>query len=241
MRFDILTLFPEMFRTPFDESIIKRAKDRGLIEVVCHQIRDFAKDRHRTVDDSPYGGGAGMLMKPEPLAACIENARNLNPDAMVILTSPQGERFTHSMASRISTESGLIIICGRYEGVDERVVELFVDNVVSIGDYVLSGGELPAMVIVDAITRLIPGVLGSDESAQMDSFTNGLLEYPHYTRPPVFRGVPVPEPLLSGNHSLIESWRRQQSLLRTMQRRPDLINTADLDEDDMKLLEESGS
>jgi len=236
MRIDILTLFPDMFRTPFDESIIKRACDKGLVEIATHQIRDYTTDRHRTVDDAPYGGGAGMLMKPEPLAACIETARQMNPGARVLLTSPQGEKFSHAMASELSAESGLVIICGRYEGIDERVVDLFVDRVVSIGDYVLSGGELAAMVIVDTVTRLIPGALGSDESAASDSFSDGLLEHPQYTRPPQFMGLSVPEPLLSGNHAVINRWRREQALRRTMERRPDLLNELELDSLDRKYL-----
>ncbi len=239
MRIDILTLFPDMFRTPFDESIIRRAQDKGLLTIVTHQIRDYATDRHRTVDDSPYGGGAGMLMKPEPLASCIESAKEKNPEARIILTSPQGERFSQRMASELSLDKGLIIICGRYEGIDERISEIFVDRVLSIGDYVLSGGELAAMVVVDAVTRLLPGALGSDESAVTDSFSNGLLEYPQYTRPPVFRGHEVPEPLISGNHAIINRWRRQQSLKRTLERRPDLLDDVTLDEQEMKYLAET--
>lgn len=237
MRFDILTLFPEMFSSPFDESIIRRARDKGIVEIITHQIRDFAEDRHRTVDDSPYGGGAGMLMKPEPLAACIKHVSQFNKDAKVLLTSPQGEKLSHSMAYELSKQPGLIIICGRYEGVDERIVELFVDKMISIGDYVLSGGELAAMVVVDSVTRLLPGALGSDQSAVSDSFCNGLLEYPQYTRPPEFMGLEVPEALLSGNHSMIELWRRRESLKRTLERRPDLIEEAQLDVRDIEYLE----
>ncbi len=236
MTFDILTLFPEMFRGPFDESIIRRGQDKGLIKIGLHQIRDFATNKHQTVDDSPYGGGAGMVMKPEPLAACIEAARQQNPHALVLLTSPKGVPLTHRLAVDLAAKPGLIIICGRYEGIDERVHQLFVDLEVSIGDYVLSGGELAAMVVVDAVTRLVPGVLGSDESAATDSFSDGLLEYPQYTRPPEFNGLQVPEVLLSGNHALIAQWRRQQALRRTAAQRPDLLQTAPLTECDRTFL-----
>ena len=236
MKFDILTLFPEMFRGPFDESIIRRGQDKRLIQIGLHQIRDYASDRHHTVDDSPYGGGAGMVMKPGPLAACIEAVRQHNPDATVLLTSPRGTALRHQLAVDLVKKPGLIIICGRYEGVDERIRERYVDLEVSIGDYVLSGGELAAMVVVDTITRLVPGVLGSDESAMTDSFSDGLLEYPQYTRPPEFCGLNVPEVLLSGNHALIEKWRRQQALQRTAEHRPDLLQTAPLTERDRRFL-----
>lgn len=236
MKFDILTLFPEMFRGPFDESIIRRGQDKGLIQIGLHQIRDHATDKHHTVDDSPYGGGAGMVLKPEPLAACIEAARLQNPHATVVLTSPRGVPLSHQLAVDLASKPGLIIICGRYEGIDERVRELFVDQEVSIGDYVLSGGELAAMVIVDTVTRLVPGVLGSDESAATDSFSDGLLEYPQYTRPYEFRGLAVPDILLSGNHSLIAQWRRQKALQRTSEQRPDLLTSAPLTAPDRKFL-----
>jgi tRNA (guanine37-N1)-methyltransferase len=223
MKFDILTLFPDMFRGPFDESIIRRGQDKGLIRIGLHQIRDFTLDRHHTVDDPPYGGGSGMLMRPEPLAACIEAVKNEHEKAPVLLTTPQGRPFNHKMAQELSREPGLIIICGRYEGIDERIREQYVDAEVSIGDFVLSGGELAAMVIVDAVTRLIPGVLGSDESATTDSFSDGLLEYPQYTRPAEFKGRSVPAVLLSGNHAEIARWRREQALKRTARQRPDLL------------------
>ncbi|MFZ3209015.1 MAG: tRNA (guanosine(37)-N1)-methyltransferase TrmD [Geobacteraceae bacterium] len=238
MKFDILTLFPGMFVTPFSESIIRRAVDKGLIDIRLHQIRDYTTDRHRTTDDYPYGGGAGMVMKVEPLAACIEATRSECPRARVILTTPQGRPFDQATAVRLAREEELVIICGRYEGVDERVMELFVDEEISLGDFVLTGGELASMVIVDAVTRLLPGALGSEESAATDTFADGLLEYPQYTRPPEFRGLRVPDVLLSGNHLEIARWRRRQALQRTMRRRPDLLATARLDSDDKRYLQE---
>jgi tRNA (guanine37-N1)-methyltransferase len=238
MKFDILTLFPGMFDGPFGESIIRRAVDSGLIDIRLHNIRDYAFDRHRTTDDSPYGGGAGMVMKVEPLAACIEKVKSDRPAARVILTSPRGKPFDQGLAAELSREEGLLIICGRYEGVDERVRELLVDDEISLGDFVLTGGEVAAMVIVDAVSRLIPGVLGSDQSAAEDSFSDGLLEYPQYTRPPEFRGMAVPEMLLSGNHREIARWRRQMALQSTWLKRPDLLASALLDEEDRKYLRE---
>jgi tRNA (guanine37-N1)-methyltransferase len=238
MKFDILTLFPGMFDGPFDESIIRRAVDSGLIDIRLHNIRDYAFDRHRTTDDYPYGGGAGMVMKAEPLAACIEKVKSDRPAARVILTSPRGKPFDQGLAAELSREKELLIICGRYEGVDERVRELLVDDEISLGDFVLTGGEVAAMVIVDAVSRLIPGVLGSDQSAAEDSFSDGLLEYPQYTRPPEFRGLAVPEMLLSGNHRDIARWRRQMALRMTCLKRPDLLSTALLDEEDRKYLRE---
>lgn len=236
MRFDILTLFPDMFRGPFDESIIRRGQDKGLIRIGLHQIRDYALDRHHTVDDAPYGGGAGMLMKPEPLAACIQAAKKVNPGAPVLLTTPQGKQLNHAFAQELSRQPGLVIICGRYEGVDDRIRRRYVDYEVSLGDYVLSGGELASMVIVDTVTRLIPGVLGSDESALTDSFGDGLLEYPQYTRPPVFDDMSVPDVLLSGNHAEITRWRRQQALKKTIEQRPDLLKNAELSGNDQLFL-----
>ncbi len=238
MKFDILTLFPSMFDGPFSESIIKRAIDKGLFEIGVHNVRDYASDRHKTTDDYPYGGGAGMVMKVEPLAATIEAARQGNPMAKVILTTPRGHQFNQTMARDLSRENGLIIICGRYEGIDERVRELFVDYEISLGDYVLTGGELAAMAIVDAIARNIPGVLGSGESASGDSFSDGLLEYPQYTRPPEFRGLSVPQVLLSGNHGEISLWRRRQTLKRTFTVRPDLIVSANLTEEEKNYIRE---
>lgn len=236
MKFDILTLFPDMFSGPLTESIIKRAVEDGLIQVQLHNIRDYAFDKHKTADDYPYGGGAGMVMKVEPLAACIEEVLSLRPTARVILTTPQGRPFTQAVAQELARESELLIICGRYEGIDERVRALFVHDEISIGDYVLTGGEIAAMVLVDAVSRLIPGVLGSEESAIGDSFSDALLEYPQYTRPAEYRGLSVPEVLLSGNHAAIALWRRQMALRQTWQKRPDLLPSARLTEKDRKYL-----
>ena len=238
MKFDILTLFPAMFDGPFRESIVKRAVEEGLIDIRLHDIRAFATDRHKTADDSPYGGGAGMVMKVEPLAAAIEAVKAERPTSRVILTTPRGKPFDQAIACEMAKEEALLIICGRYEGVDERVRELFVDDEISLGDFVMTGGEMAAMVIVDAVSRLIPGVLGSADSAAADSFSDGLLEYPHYTRPAEFRGVKVPEVLLSGNHQEIAWWRRQQALQKTLMVRPDLLAIARLTEKDKKYLQE---
>jgi len=238
MKFDILTLFPAMFDGPLTESILKRASEKGLIEVALHNIRDWALDRHATADDSPYGGGAGMVMKVEPIAGAIEAAKENNPNSKVVLTTPGGRPFNHAVAEELSREEGLIIICGRYEGVDERVRTLFVDDEISLGDFVLTGGEIAAMVIVDAVSRLVPGVLGCDESAQYDSFADGLLEYPQYTRPPEFRGEKVPDILLSGNHAEIAKWRRKESFRRTLASRPELLEGIELSKADRKLLAE---
>lgn len=238
MRFDILTLFPDMFAGPFDSSIIKRGKDKKLIDIEIFNIRDWATDRHQVTDDAPYGGGAGMVMKPEPLTRCIEVAKNRHPGSTVVMTSPQGRRLTHGIASELAARDGLIIVCGRYEGIDERVRTLCIEDEISLGDFVLSGGEIAAMAIVDAVTRLVPGVLGSGESAECDSFCDGLLEYPHYTRPPEFRGLTVPDILLSGNHELIRKWRRRESLRTTRRLRPDLLSALNLTREDKKLLAE---
>jgi tRNA (guanine37-N1)-methyltransferase len=236
MKIDILTLFPPMFDGPFSESIIKRAVGKGLLEICLHNIRDYAVDKHKTADDYPYGGGAGMVMKVEPLAACIEAVKPVGRNAKVILTTPRGRPFNQQTARELSEEDALVIVCGRYEGVDERIKELFVDYEISIGDYVLTGGELAAMVIVDSVTRLIPGVLGSEDSVVVDSFTDELLEYPQYTRPPEFRGLTVPQVLLSGNHGEIARWRRCQSLKKTFETRPDLLASAHLAENDKAYL-----
>jgi tRNA (guanine37-N1)-methyltransferase len=232
VRFDILTLFPKMFEGPFDESIVKRAVDSGLVSIFIHNIRDFTHDKHRTVDDSPYGGGSGMLLKPEPLFEGVEAIRaEINDDsAPVILLTPQGRLLCHEVAQELSTRSSLILICGRYEGVDERVREHLATDAISIGEYVLTGGELAAMVVMDAVARLLPGVLGSEEAARDDSYSNGLLEYPQYTRPAEYRGWQVPEVLLSGNHQEIARWRGEQAIKRTLERRAGLPGKAGVKE-----------
>ncbi len=238
MKFDILTLFPNMFRSPLQESILGKAIEKGLLQVRTINIRDFAEDKHKVVDDAPYGGGQGMVLKAEPIARAIEWAKSQDPSGWTIYLTPQGKVFNQKMAQELSRRSYLILLCGRYEGIDERVKELFVDEEISIGDYVLTGGELAAMVLVDAISRLLPGVLGSDRSAQEDSFIQSLLEYPQYTRPSVFRGKEVPKVLLSGDHAAIARWRRMEALRRTWIRRPDLLEKANLSEGDRKLLKE---
>ncbi len=238
MRIDILTLFPEMFAGPFGSSILKRAIDRSLLEVRLHNIRDYTHDRHHVVDDTPYGGGAGMVLKPEPVSEAVEAVRAMaDTEAPVILLSPAGRLFTHTLAAELAQQPRLILIAGHYEGVDERVKAL-IDDEISIGDYVLSGGELPAMVLTDAVARLVPGILGSSDSNLDESHSEGLLEYPHYTRPPEFRGMEVPPVLLSGNHAEIARWRRRESLKRTLLRRPELLNKPALSKTDLKMLEE---
>ena len=224
MRFDVFTLFPEMFTAYLNESILKRAREAGLLEVSLHNIRDYTTDKHRTTDDEPYGGGGGMVMKPEPIFAAVEGVLGAPPSCPVILLTPQGRTFSHRVALELSQHEHLALLCGRYEGVDERVREHLVTDEISLGDFVLTGGELPALAVIDAVSRLIPGVLGDPEAASKDSHASGLLEYPHYTRPPEFRGWEVPEVLRSGNHAEIEKWRREQSEERTRQRRPDLLD-----------------
>lgn len=238
MRFDILTLFPNMFASPFQESILGRAIEKGLIEVRTINIRDFALDKHRMVDDTPYGGGQGMVMKVEPIARAIEQLKSEDPAVRAIYLTPDGKPLNQEKVKELASQTHLILLCGRYEGVDERVRELFIDEEISIGDYVLTGGELAAMVLIDAISRLLPGVLGSDQSAEEDTFYHSLLEYPQYTRPANFRGYEVPEILLSGNHQAISLWRRREALRRTWRRRPDLLSRASLSEEDKKILEE---
>lgn len=236
MRIDLLTLFPGMFSGILSESILKRAMDKGLVHISTWNIRDFALDKHRIVDDYPYGGGAGMVMKPEPLAAAIMAAK-AQTSARVIYMAPQGCPLTQAKARQLALESHLIILCGHYEGIDERVRTLLVDEEISIGDYVLTGGELPAAVLVDSVVRLLPGVLGSELSTQEESFSEGLLEYPQYTRPPEFMGLMVPEVLLSGNHKEIAKWRREQSLRITWERRPELLARANLGKLDQRFLQ----
>lgn len=244
MHIHILTLFPNMFTGPFSESIIKRAIDQGLVEIAIHNIRDYTSDRHHVVDDYPYGGGPGMVLKPEPIFAAVAAIRGEcgesekgDAELPVILLTPQGRLFDQRAAEELAKYEELILICGHYEGVDERVREHLVTDEISIGDYVLSGGELAAMVVVDALVRQMPGALGSEESAGEDSHSSGLLEYPQYTRPQSFRGWEVPEVLLSGNHAAIARWRREQSLLRTIKRRPDLLERAALSDEERMLLE----
>jgi tRNA (guanine37-N1)-methyltransferase len=220
MKIDVLTLFPGMFSGPLDESIIKRAREAGLLELRVHQLRDYAHDRHRTVDDRPFGGGPGMLLKPEPIFEAVESIAN--PNTHIILLSPGGRLFSQAIAHELAQKQELLLISGHYEGFDERVRERLAHDELSIGDYVLTNGSLPAMVIIDAVTRLLPGVLGAAESMQDESFSQGLLEYPQYTRPAEFRGMKVPEVLLSGNHAQIAQWRNEQAQLRTNERRPDL-------------------
>jgi tRNA (guanine37-N1)-methyltransferase len=237
MRIDILTIFPGMFRGPFEESIVKRAVEKGVVQIFLHDIRDYASDRHRTVDDYPFGGGQGMLMKPEPLFAAVEDVQGQAPErGPIVLLTPQGRLFEQGVAVELAGHDRLILICGHYEGVDARVHEHLTTDEISVGDYVLSGGELAAMVVVDAVVRQIPGALGSPLSSADDSFAQGLLEHPQYTRPAEFRGMSVPEVLLSGNHGEIARWRRQQSLLRTAQHRPDLLARADLTEEEKQWL-----
>jgi tRNA (guanine37-N1)-methyltransferase len=236
MHFDVFTLFPDVFTPYLGTSILQRAQDARLIEVQLHNIRDWTTDRHHVCDDMPYGCGGGMVMKPGPIFTAIESILGTPPSCPVILLTPQGRVFTQAVAEELSQQPHLALLCGRYEGIDERVREHLVTDEISIGDFVLSGGELPALVLIDAITRLIPGALGDPEGAWDDSHTTGLLEYPHYTRPNEFRGWRVPEILLSGDHARIANWRRQQALLRTRQRRPELLEKADLSQNDRDFL-----
>ncbi|HEX2621828.1 MAG TPA: tRNA (guanosine(37)-N1)-methyltransferase TrmD [Phototrophicaceae bacterium] len=235
MRIDVLTLFPEMFEGPMTASMMWKARDRGLLELHLHDIRDHTTDKHRTADDIPYGGGGGMLMKVDVLANTIEAVKT-QPETPVIFMSPQGRLLSHQVAAELAQHERLIILCGHYEGIDERVLDLFVTDEISIGDYVLTGGELAAMVVIDALTRHIPGVLGAEGAHERDSHADGLLEGPHYTRPQVFRGMEVPRILQNGNHHDIERWRRRQALRRTWRNRPDLLLTASLEEEDKYFL-----
>ncbi len=239
-RFHVLTIFPAMFASPFSEGIMARAIANELVEVRPHDIRDHARDNHRTVDDYPFGGGPGMLMKAAPLFDAVEAARSSarNPDCPVILLSPQGRPLTQAAVEELARVPEMVLVCGRYEGVDERVRDHLVTDEISIGDYVLSGGELAAMVLIDAVCRLLPGVVGSIASTEDDSFTTGLIQHPQYTRPAEYRGWRVPDTLLSGNHAEIARWRRRESLRKTLRRRPDLLETAELSDDDEKYLRE---
>jgi len=240
MRIDLITVFPEMIAQAVEFGVIGRAKDKGLLEIVTHDLRSFTKDRHRSVDDYCYGGGPGMLMKPEPLFEAVESIQYECNSRKVILLSPQGKLFNQEMARQLSLMDHLIMICGRYKGVDERVCEYLVTDEISIGDYVLSGGEIPALVLVDAVSRLLPGALGNYESAQDDSFSDGILDCPHYTRPAEYRGMSVPEILLSGDPQKISKWQRQQALMRTLRKRPDLLKLDTLSEDDLEFLKTLG-
>jgi tRNA (guanine37-N1)-methyltransferase len=237
MRFDIFTLFPEIFPSYLDASILSRARERDLLDVRVHNIRDWAADKHQVTDEPPYGGGGGMVMKPEPIFAAVESVLGQPPACPVVLLTPQGELFDQARAERLAAYDHLALIAGHYEGVDERVREHLVTEEISIGDYVLTGGELPALVVIDALTRLLPGVLGDPEAAAKDSHASGLLEYPHYTRPDTFRGWQVPEILKSGHHARIERWRRNQALKRTLERRPDLLAVFPLTEEDQAFLD----
>jgi tRNA (guanine37-N1)-methyltransferase len=246
MQFEVFTLLPEVFPPYLESSILQRARQRGLIDVRIHNIRDYTHDRHHTTDDTPYGGGGGMVMKPEPIFEAVESVLGLDADPLraqpvpvpVILLTPQGRVFTQRVAEELSRYERVALLCGRYEGVDERIREHLVTDEISVGDYVLTGGELPALILIDAVSRLLPGVLGDPTGAEDDSHAMGLLEYPHYTKPPVFRGWKVPEVLQSGNHAKIEQWRREQALARTYSRRPDMLEKAELTEKDRKFIED---
>jgi tRNA (guanine37-N1)-methyltransferase len=239
MHFDILTLFPDIFSGVFDHSIVKRAREAGLVSVTLHDIREHATGKHRVTDDTPYGGGGGMIMKPEPIFAAVEAILGPSAETVpVIALTPKGRSFDQQVASELSRHRRMLLICGRYEGMDERVHAHLATDQISIGDYVLSGGEIPAMVLVDAITRLIPGALGDPAATFEDSYAGGLLEYPQYTRPPVFRDHSVPEVLLSGNHAEIARWRRRQALRRTWERRPELLRKAVLNQEDLDYLKQ---
>lgn len=246
MQFEVFTLLPEVFPSYLETSILKRARERGLIHVNVHNIRDYTHDKHHTTDDTPYGGGGGMVMKPEPVFEAIESVMGLATpqptgkpasNIPIILLTPQGRVFNQSIATELSKHPCIVLLCGRYEGIDERIRENLVTDEISIGDYVLTGGELPALILIDAVARLLPNVLGDPTGAEDDSHAMGLLEYPHYTRPPEYRGWKVPEVLLSGDHGKIDKWRRQQALERTLRKRPDMIEKAELSKEDLKFLE----
>lgn len=246
MQFEVFTLLPEVFPSYLETSIIKRARERDLIHVRVHNIRDYTHDKHHTTDDTPYGGGGGMVMKPEPVFEAIETVLGLNSDPTqpepasnipIILLTPQGRVFNQSIAQELSQYPHIALLCGRYEGIDERIREHLVTDEISIGDYVLTGGELPALILIDAIARLLPDVLGDPTGAQDDSHATGLIEYPHYTRPPEFRGWKTPDILLTGDHAKIDKWRREQSLLRTLNKRPDMLEKAELTKKDLKFIE----
>jgi tRNA (guanine37-N1)-methyltransferase len=245
MQFDVFTLLPEVFPSYLETSILKRAQQRGLIKVNIHNIRNYTHDKHNTTDDTPYGGGGGMVMKPEPVFEAVESVLKISPQTSgqpasttpIILLTPQGRVFNQTIAKELSTHTHIALICGRYEGIDERIRQNLVTDEISIGDYVLTGGELPALLVIDAVSRLLPNVLGDPTGAEDDSHAMGLLEYPHYTRPPEYRGWKAPEILLSGDHAKINKWRREQALERTFRKRPDMLEKAELSKDDLKFLE----
>jgi len=237
MRFDIITIFPEMFASVFSGGVVKRALEKGRLEVCIHNLRDFAHDKHRQVDDRPFGGGEGMVLKPEPIFEAVEKIKKEDGKSLVYLLSPQGAKFDSRLAEKLSRVSQVILICGRYEGVDERISQGLVDGELSIGDYVLTGGEPAAWVIVDTVSRFIPGVVGKGESVRRDSFFDGLLDFPHYTRPRDFRGAKVPQVLFSGDHGKIYSWRRRKALEKTWSLRPDLLRKKKLSPEDKKIFE----
>ncbi len=239
MEIHVITLFPEMFASPLGASIPRRAQEKRTLDLVLWNLRDFATGKHRVTDDTPYGGGQGMVMKGEPMVAALETACETLPAASRILLSPRGRRLSHALVCELAARETLVLACGRYEGVDERV-RTFIDDEISIGDYVLSGGELPAMVLIDALARILPGTLGNAASPDEESFASGLLEHPHYTRPEEFRGRHVPSVLLSGDHALIATWRRREALRQTLERRPDLLDAAPLTPEDRRLLAELG-
>ncbi len=248
MQFEVFTLLPEVFPPYLESSILLRARQRGLVSINLHNIRDYTHDKHHMTDDTPYGGGGGMVMKPEPVFEAVESVLGRfdllsampQPAPPIIMLTPQGRVFSQAMADELSRHEKIALLCGRYEGMDERIREHLVTDEISIGDYVLTGGELPALILIDAVSRLIPGVLGDPDGAMDDSHATGLLEYPHYTRPPEFRGWEVPEILLSGDHGKVDKWRREQSLLRTLARRPDLLEKTDLTEKERIFLKEHG-
>lgn len=236
MRFEVFSLFPAALKPYFEISILQKAIEHGLLEVGLHDIRAWTSDKHHITDDAPYGGGGGMVMKPDPVFAAVESIVGTPPECPVILLTPQGRVFNMRIAQELAIHPRLALLCGRYEGVDERIREHLVTDEISVGDYVLTGGELPALILMDAVARLIPGVLGDPDGAMDDSHASGLLEYPHYTRPPEYRGWPVPKVLLSGNHAAIAKWRRRQSLVRTLKRRPDLLAKAELSESEREFI-----
>jgi tRNA (guanine37-N1)-methyltransferase len=237
IRFDVLSIFPEMLQSPLNFSLLKKAQEKGLIDIGLHNIRDWAEDKHNMTDDAPYGGGCGMVMKVEPVERALAAVRRNDIKPLVVLMTPQGEVFNQKIAAQLAEEKQIIMICGRYEGVDERIREHLVDREISIGDYILTGGELSALVVIDAVSRLIPGVLGNDASAITESFSQGLLEYPQYTRPAEYKGWCVPDVLVSGNHAQIDRWQRVEAIKRTWLRRPDLLEKNELSLDDRKKLE----